>query len=209
MTPTLPGAVINRECVIVEWTDRNIANTAFEGTARELLRMQLASPIHPLGEMTFSPTARRGDPDWRVMYVTRGTTKPIYPVIAYRHISSGGDAIAGGFVYRGKRIPALRGKLLFADITTGHVWFAEMKEVLAADDGNPSTLAQIHEVDAGLRRLAEETFRVRGGRGNALPGTAAVAGRGRVDVRFAEDNAGELYLLTKSDGLIRQVAALQ
>ena len=57
---------------MIEWTDRNIANATFEGTARELLRMQLASPIHPLGEMTFNPTARRGDPDWRVMYVGVG-----------------------------------------------------------------------------------------------------------------------------------------
>jgi mono/diheme cytochrome c family protein len=52
VTPTLPGAVINREAVVIEWTDRNIANAAFEGTARELLRTQLPSPIHPLGEMT-------------------------------------------------------------------------------------------------------------------------------------------------------------
>ena len=55
VTPTLPGATINREAVMVEWTDRNITNTTFEGTARELLRMQLPSPIHPLGEMTFNP----------------------------------------------------------------------------------------------------------------------------------------------------------
>ena len=72
MTPTLPGATITREAVVIEWTDRNIANTTFEGTARELLRMQLPSPIHPLGEMTFNPTARRGDPDWRVMYIGGG-----------------------------------------------------------------------------------------------------------------------------------------
>lgn len=355
VSPMQPGAVINREGVMIEWTDRNIANTTFEGTARELFRMQLAAPIHPLGEMTFNPSARPGDPDWRVMYVgvgdagtgeqkdirrlnpqrldnfngkilriipdlrqhtatssisengryripndnpfvtmdgakkeiwanglrnphrltwyvdpaqpraprllafnigltgwesvfiikkganygyslregpqamtlegmrpvpdadmipvqitdtvTRGTVKPIYPVIAYRHISSGGDAIAGGFVYRGKRIPALRGKLIYADITTGHVWYSDMKEVIAADDGNPTTLATMHEVDAGLRRLTEDTFQTRGGRG-LLPGTAAVSGR-RVDVRFAEDNAGELYVLTKSDGMIRQVVALK
>ena len=58
--------------MLIEWTDRNIRNSTFEGTARELLRMQLASPIHPLGEMTFNPAARRGDPDWRVMYVGVG-----------------------------------------------------------------------------------------------------------------------------------------
>ena len=33
--------------------------------------------------------------------------------------------------------------------------------------------------------------------------------RGRVDLRFAEDSAGELYVLTKSDGMIRQVVGLR
>jgi mono/diheme cytochrome c family protein len=32
-----------------------------------------------------------------------------------------------------------------------------------------------------------------------------MAGQGRVDLRFAVDSAGELYLLTKSDGMIRKV----
>jgi mono/diheme cytochrome c family protein len=357
VTPIEPTARITREGVMIEWTDRNIANSTFEGTARELLRMQLASPIHPLGEMTFNPTARPGDPDWRVMYVgigdsgsgeqrdirrlnpqrmdnwngkilrivpdlrehtatstvsengryrvpndnpfvalegarkeiwaaglrnphrltwdvdparpreprliafnigltawetvmivkkganygyslregpqartaegmvpapaddsipvqitdtiTRGTVKPVYPVIAYPHAAGGGDAIAGGFVYRGTRIPALKGKLLFGDITTGRIWYAEMAEVLKADDGNPATLAPIHELDAGLRGLVEATYRTRGGLGEALPGAAGVSGRGRVDVRFAEDSAGELYLLTKSDGMIRQVMGVR
>ena len=77
--------------------------------------------------------------------------------------------------------------------------------MLAADDGNPATVAQIHEIDAGLRRLVEDAYRMRGGRGEALPGAAAVSGRGRVDVRFAADNEGELYILTKSDGMIRKV----
>jgi hypothetical protein len=30
-----------------------------------------------------------------------------------------------------------------------------------------------------------------------------------VDVRFAEDENGELYVLTKSDGMIRQVTGLK
>ena len=68
--------------------------------------------------------------------VVRGTVKPTYPVIQYPHMSeNGGDAIAGGFVYRGSKIPALRGKLVFGDITTGRMWYAELADVLAADDG--------------------------------------------------------------------------
>ena len=344
---------INREAVMIEWTDRNIANTTFEGTARELLRLELASPIHPLGEMTFNPMARRGDPEWRVMYVgsgdagtgeqkdirrmnpqrldtlngkilrivpdlrehtkttsvsengryrvpndnpfvsvdgarkeiwavglrnphrliwdfdpaqpraprllafniglatwetavfvkrganygyslregpqamtlegmvsipaddtipvqitdtiTRGTIKPTYPVIAYRHVATGGDAIAGGFIYRGKKIPTLKGKLIFADISTGRVWYSDIEDVRKADDGDPSTLAAMLEVNTDLRRIVQETFQARGGRGNVMPGGAAISGKGRVDVRFAEDSEGELYVLTKTDGMIRQV----
>jgi glucose/arabinose dehydrogenase len=139
----------------------------------------------------------------------RGTVKPSYPVIAYPHTAAGGDAIAGGFIYRGRRVPALRGKLVFGDITTGRIWYAEMADVLRADDGEPSTLAPIHEVDAAVRRVVEQTFRARGGRGEVLPGAAAVSGKGRVDMRFAEDAGGELYILTKSDGMIRQVTGFK
>ena len=70
-TPTVEGQ-IEREVVLIEWKDRNPANTTFEGTARELLRLQHPMPIHPLGEMTFNPAARPGDPDWRVMYLGAG-----------------------------------------------------------------------------------------------------------------------------------------
>jgi mono/diheme cytochrome c family protein len=60
-------------------------------------------------------------------------------------------------------------------------------------------------MDADLRRITEETYRKRGGMGQTLPGFAVIAGRGRVDLRFAQDNDGELYILTKSDGMIRKV----
>jgi mono/diheme cytochrome c family protein len=346
-TPTVNGQ-IDRECVLVEWTDRNVANSTFEGTARELLRVQYPLAPHPLGEMSFNPTARPGDPDWRVMYlgagdsqsgeqrgsrrlnpqrldtlvgkilriipdlrehtttsavsengryrvpndnpfvtvggarkeiwayglrnphrlawdgstllafniglvtweavdvihkganygyplregtqsmsaangmgplpeldeipvqvsdaVTHGTVKPTYPVIEYPHTrDSGGDAIAGGFIYRGTLVPALKDRLVFGDITTGRVWSADRAAVLAADDGNPSTLATIHEMDAGLRQLTGETYRRRGGKGDALPGFGAQSGPGRVDLRFGVDHDGELYILTKSDGMIRKV----
>jgi glucose/arabinose dehydrogenase len=353
-TPTVEGR-IDREVVLIEWKDRNPANATFEGTARELMRLQHPMPIHPLGEMTFNPVARSGDPDWRVMYlgagdsgsgeqrdsrrlnpqrldtlvgkilrivpdlsehtktstvsengryripndnpfstvggarkeiwayglrnphrliwdvdpaqprtpmllafniglvtwetvvvihkganygyplregtqsmsstngmgplpaddiipiqvsdtVARGTVKPTYPVIQYPHSrEAGGDAIANGFVYRGKLVPALRDKLVFGDITTGRIWYANRADVLAADDGNPTTVAPIYEMGADLRRITEETYRERGGKGQAIPGMGAIAGRGRVDLRFATDNDGELYILTKSDGMIRKV----
>ena len=357
-TPTADGK-IEREVIVIEWKDRNPSNATFEGTARELMRVQHPAPIHPLGEMTFNPVARPGDPDWRVMYVgvgdagsgeqrdirrmnpqrldtlvgkilrivpdlgehtststvsenaryripndnpfsslegarkeiwayglrnphrlfwdvdparptaptlfafniglvtwetvviihkganygyslregtqmmsstngisaipaddtipiqisdtvARGTVTPTYPVIQYPHTPvSGGDAIAGGLVYRGNALPALRNKLVFGDITTGRMWYAELADVLAADDGKPLTVAPIQEMDSGLRRLVEDTYRARGGKGDGLPGVGAVSGRGRVDYRFAVDKDGEFYILTKSDGMIRKAVGVK
>jgi hypothetical protein len=119
------------------------------------------------------------------------------PVAQYPHAPDGGDAIANGFVYRGKRIPALQGTLVFGDITTGRIWYAQMKEVLAADDGDPLTVAPLHELGTALRALSEETFRKRGGQGDNLPGFGAVAGRGRVDIRLPRTTMAKLYVLTK------------
>lgn len=61
-----------KEMVIVEWTDKQLGNTTFEGTAREVMRMQLPGIFHPLNEMIFNPTAKKGDPEWRVMYLGVG-----------------------------------------------------------------------------------------------------------------------------------------
>ena len=138
--------------------------------------------------------------------VARGTVKPTYPVIQYPHNrETGGDAIANGFVYRGKLIPALRDKLVFGDITTGRIWYANRADVLAADDGERDDRRTDPRDRHRPAPIIEETYRERGGKTPALPGMGAVAGRGRVDVRFAEDNDGELYILTKSDGMIRKV----
>jgi hypothetical protein len=61
---------------------------------------------------------------------------------------------------------------VFGDITTGRMWYAELADVLAADDGKAATVAPIHEIDTSLCRLAEDTHRARGGKGEALPGWA-------------------------------------
>lgn len=358
-TSALPAnSTGTRDMVIVEWTDRQIGNTAFEGTAREVMRIRIPGIFHPLNEITFNPAARPGDPEWRVMYlgigdsgtgerpgpmrlhaqrldtyqgkilriipalsehtststvsengqyripndnpfvsiegarketwalglrnphrltwyidparpreavllafdiglvsweavaiikkganygyplregmqsmttenrmgpipaediipiqlsdtVTIGTVKPTYPVLVYSHGPEGGDAIANGFVYQGSRIPALQGTLVFGDITTGRIWYAQMSEILAADDDNPLTMAPIHELKTQLRTLVEETYKRRGGRAEGLPGRGAVAGAGRLDIRLAEDNDGELYLLSKGDGMIREFISVE
>jgi hypothetical protein len=137
-------------------------------------------------------------------------------------VPGGGDAIGSGFVYNGKAVPELRGKYLFSDITTGRIWYADYKDMLAADDGKPDTQAAIHEVKilwenpyakpaSGKQAhdtmwpITEAEYHARGGKDPDLPGRAAVSGEGRVDARFAIDAAGELYIYSKSDGMIRAV----
>src|SRR6516162_5643455 len=72
-TPTIktPGPSQN-EGVLIEWTDSNPANATFEGTARELMRIQLNTRMHPTGDLMFTPTPKPGDPEWRVLYLECG-----------------------------------------------------------------------------------------------------------------------------------------
>ena len=145
--------------------------------------------------------------------VTDQLVVPVYPVIKYGHVPGGGDAIGAGFLYNGKAIPALRGKYIFTDITTGHVWYADYKDMLAADDGKPETLSPIHEVKVlwngktydTMFPITQAAYQARGGKDPDLPGRATVSGQGRSDARFAMDNAGELYIYSKTDGMIRAV----
>jgi len=366
-----PGPYQN-EGVLIEWTDTDPSNSTFEGTARELLRVQLNTRSHPMGDLIFNPTARPGDADWRVLYVecgdgasgesqitairsnpqrldtlegkilrivpdlnehvasstvsengryripndnpfvsTRGARKeiwaygfrnphrlnwaldpsnpannhllvnsvglhtwetvyivrkganygyglregnqllkpdnttaplpaddriplqigdtpsselivPTYPVIQYPHDPTGGDSIGSGFVYNGKAVPLLRGKYIFTDLTTGRIWWADYKDMLAADDGKPATLARIHEVkvrwkhptdpaDAAMKSydsmfpVVEAAYHARGGKMPRLATRSDLVFGGRADVRFSVDASGELYLYSKSDGVIRRV----
>src|SRR5258708_18897487 len=63
---------IQREGVLIEWTDSNPSNATFEGTARELMRVSLNRRIHTLSDVEFNPSARRGDADCRVLYIGCG-----------------------------------------------------------------------------------------------------------------------------------------
>ena len=365
-TPAIktPGP-LQTEGVLIEWTDSNPSNDTFEGTARELLRVQLNTRSHPLGDLIFNPAARPGDPDWRVMYLecgdgasgestiveirsnpqrldnlegkilriipdltahtassrvsengryripndnpfvatpgarpeiwaygfrnphrlnwaidpdnpannrliansvglhtwesvylvrkggnygyarregpellkpdnttgplpardeipiqigeepTNKTVVPLYPVIAYGHGPTGGDSIGSGFVYHGRAMPALRGKYVFTDLTTGRIWYAAYREMLAADDERPATLAQARELKLRWKQqvyddmfpVVEAGYKARAGADRRLAHRDDMIKGGRADVRLAVDASGELYLYSKSDGMIRRVVS--
>ena len=61
---------------------------------------------------------------------------------------------------------------MFGDITTGRVWYADRDQVIAADDGKAKTVAPIHELDAGLRRIPKRSTASAAGRARRFPGWA-------------------------------------
>ena len=378
-----PPGVANpvRESVLIEWTDTNLLNATFEGTARELLRVGFSHFIHPIGDLVFNPNAGSDDADYRNLYIAVGdggmgettnslhtvpqrldvlqgkilritpdlnprptdelsangryripttgpdpnpfvaltlpglrkeiyaygfrnvhrlawdaptgtliendigqnsweevnfivkggnfgyaeregmeqffaginggttgsqrvpavafpssdsltvtgivtSVTPVYPVAVYSHWD--GDGISSGFVYRGRLMPALFGKYVFGDITTGRLYYCDFTEMLAADDGNRLTLATVRELQIvfnGAKRrvfdILSEKYHQRDGTSvDALPGGCGGLategsdsegipyGCGRADIRLAQGGDGELYLLSKSDGMIRQFAAV-
>ena len=67
-----PAGDDENESVLIEWTDTNIKNSTFEGTAREILRVGFNSPIHPMGDILFDPLAKPGSANYRNLYVSMG-----------------------------------------------------------------------------------------------------------------------------------------
>src|SRR5438093_1078190 len=57
-TPIPTPGPIQREGVLIEWTDTSPSNATFEGTARELMRVPLNTRIHTLADLSFNPSAR-------------------------------------------------------------------------------------------------------------------------------------------------------
>ncbi|MBW7916447.1 MAG: PQQ-dependent sugar dehydrogenase [Trueperaceae bacterium] len=85
-------------------------------------------------EVDFQPAGSRGGENygWNVMEASHcydagscdqaGLT---LPVIEYPHGPQWGSSISGGYVYRGEAVPALAGRYVFADFSSGRIWSAD------------------------------------------------------------------------------------
>lgn len=107
----------------------------------------------------------------------------IYPALQYRHDL--GRAITGGYVYRGRLIPALQGKYVFGDIASGRIFFTDAARLV---NGKAAKFSEIKLMHAGRQKTLLEIL----------------DNDSRADLRFGLDAAGEIYVLTKRDGMIRK-----
>ncbi len=103
-----------------------------------------------------------------------------YPVAVFDHDE--GKAIEGGFEYMGKAIPELKGKYVFGDIPSGRLFYIRLSDL------KQGTLALVKEWFVSLNGKRISLY--------------DLCGQNRVDLRFARDEQGELYIFTKPDGKI-------
>jgi glucose/arabinose dehydrogenase len=111
-----------------------------------------------------------------------------FPVAQYDHYEGGPvglSAITGGFVYRGTAVPALAGQYLFGDLVTGRVFHVPASNLKL---GRRATIRELTLKRAGV------TVTLKG-----------LAGAARADLRFGQDQAGEVYVMSKQDGVIRKL----
>jgi hypothetical protein len=57
----------------------------------------------------------------------------VLPVIVYSH-SGGGCSVTGGYVYRGRAVPAARGRYFYGDYCSGNLWSFRISGGKAVDN---------------------------------------------------------------------------
>ncbi|WP_437648463.1 PQQ-dependent sugar dehydrogenase [Sorangium sp. So ce362] len=99
------------------------------------------------------------------------------PVKRYDH-DNGDGSVTGGYVYRGSKIPALRGKYLYGDFASDRVWMFTWKDGVA-------TPAMPTQLGTSLSQDLDSV--------STIEGLAS----------FGEDAAGELYIVSYGGTIFR------
>jgi hypothetical protein len=119
-----------------------------------------------------------------------------YPAAQYDH--QDGRAIAGIVIDEANPASRLHGKLIFGDIVEGHIFYADAGSVVTADDGDPSTTANVFTltlIHGGVEKTLLQVVR----------DELANQSLARADLRFGSDEAGTMYVMTKQDGFVRRL----
>ncbi|HET6521041.1 MAG TPA: PQQ-dependent sugar dehydrogenase, partial [Geminicoccaceae bacterium] len=113
-----------------------------------------------------------------------------YPVLQYDHDE--GDAIATGYVYRGDSIPQLQGKYIFGDLSNGRIFYVDIDDLVAGQ-----TVTEFNELRLRYNGVERSLTDIIGQR----LGTPTE----RAELRFGQDEDGEVYILSKWDGMVRKL----
>jgi len=128
----------------------------------------------------------------------RGEAGLTYPVVEYDHrdpLLQRLVAVTGVYVYREKTIRALTNKLIFGDIPSGEVFYIDADNL---PKGGQDALHRILFNDKGARKRLLQLIQEKNQAQGKTPAT-------RADLRFGVGPEGQILILNKRDGVIRQI----
>ncbi|MFC5410212.1 PQQ-dependent sugar dehydrogenase [Larkinella bovis] len=70
--PYADSIKVTLQWVLTEWKVNDPKAITFSGTGREMLRINMVTPIHGVQEITFNPLAKRGSADYGMLYIGIG-----------------------------------------------------------------------------------------------------------------------------------------
>lgn len=136
-----------------------------------------------------------------------------YPVAQYDHdgtngTTTAGTAIVGGPVYRGDDVPELTGMYLFADFSRnpGPIFAVHVDDLVERDDfmditnlddGRLAPFVEVKIRDDGLDKDFRQFLR-----------DANNSNYSRTDTRWGVGSDGEIYIMSKRDGMVRRIAGI-
>jgi hypothetical protein len=100
-----------------------------------------------------------------------------------------------GMVYRRKEIPQLANLLLFGDNPSGEVFYVSADKL---PNGGQDAIRRVLFLDKGEKKTLLQLIKEKNVAQKKEPSA-------RADLRFGEGPNGEIFLLNKRDGVIRQV----
>lgn len=124
--------------------------------------------IERKGDINFVYTLPENDGDYN------------YPIAQYDHDE--GNAIMGGFEYRGDDILELKGKYIFGEIVKGRLFYID-----------------VADIESGRQTEIKEWFVSLEGKQVNLSDLTKTS---KVDLRLGQDKDGHVYIMTKPDGMM-------
>ncbi|MBN3581567.1 PQQ-dependent sugar dehydrogenase [Algoriphagus aestuarii] len=153
--------------ILTEWKATDPKSLKFEGSSRELLRIDNPSQAHGMQEITFNPNSKSGDPDYGLLYIGYGdgaSTERGFPEISYNHASTmysailridpaGSNSKNGNYgIPEGNPFAAIEGKagevFAYGFRNPNRVFWDESGNMFATDIGQ-HTIEELNKIEPG------------------------------------------------------------